>query len=304
MAGDRGLVSKFRFARVLHLPVARALLIKLRYEKHSIVKLDRQAAVNSIGHRMNITAKEFKIFSEIVYQECGIDLHDGKQSLLQARLSKRLRSTGLNSIRKYLNLLKNDPQELVSFIDAISTNHTFFFRENHHFECLEDIHQNIWCAASSSGEEPYSIAIHCMERGFRPSIHATDISTNMLRMGQRGVFPVERARGVSPAILKKYFQKGHGKWDGHIKVRDVIRNMVAFQRYNLVTDAVPSKEYDIIFCRNVLIYFDNTTKAKVVNKLYGALKWNGYLIIGGAESLNNLDHRYAYLNPSIYRKTG
>lgn len=251
---------------------------------------------------MDITIKQFKQFSDIVYQECGIYLHDGKQQLLQARVAKRLRTTGINSIPVYLECIEKDPQELVNFIDAISTNHTFFFRENHHFEYLKDNHQNIWCAASSSGEEPYSIAIHCMEKGFKPSIYATDISTHVLRMGQRGVFPIERTKGVSTPMLKKYFKKGVGKWDGHIKVRDEIKKMVAFQRYNLVTDAVPAKEYDIIFCRNVLIYFDNTTKAKVINKLYNALKWDGFLIIGGAESLNNIKHQYTYVSPSIYCK--
>jgi chemotaxis protein methyltransferase CheR len=251
---------------------------------------------------MNISTQQFKHLSDIVYQECGIYLHDGKQQLLQARVSKRLRSTAIKSIDEYINRLKKDPQELVSFIDAVSTNHTFFFRESHHFNYLNDIHQNIWCAASSSGEEPYSIAIHCMEKGFKPSIHATDISTNVLQMGQRGVFPFERARSVSSPILKKYFKKGQGKWNGYIKVRREIRGMVSFRRYNLVTDAVPPMEYDIIFCRNVLIYFDNETKAKVVNKLYGALKSGGYLAIGGAESLNNIEHRYTYISPSIYRK--
>ena len=113
---------------------------------------------------------------------------------------------------------------------------------------------------------------------------------------------MERAKSVPSPILKKYFQKGQGKWCGYIKVRSEIRNTVVFQRYNLVTDAVPAKEYDVIFCRNVLIYFDNPTKAKVVNKLYGALKRGGYLIIGGAESLNNIDHHYTYISPSIYLK--
>lgn len=251
---------------------------------------------------MYITTKQFKQFSEIVYETCGINLHDGKQQLLQARVSKRLRSTGIDSIHAYLERIENDPQEMIHFIDAVSTNHTFFFRENHHFEYLQDTHQNIWCAASSSGEEPYSIAIHCMEKGFKPSIYATDISTHVLQMGQRGVFPIERTKGVPAPMLKKYFKKGIGKWDGHIKVRDEIRNMVAFNRYNLVTEAAPSKEYDIIFCRNVLIYFDNITKTRVVNKLYKALKPNGYLIIGGAESLNNIKHHYTYVSPSIYCK--
>ncbi len=251
---------------------------------------------------MEITAKQFKRFSNIVYRECGINLHDGKQQLLKARLAKRLSATGITSVHEYLWRLVKDPRELVSFIDVISTNHTYFFREHHHFEYLEDCHQNIWCAASSSGEEPFSIAIHCLEQGFRPSIHATDISTQVLQKGQQGVFPMERAKSMPAFMLKKYFKKGQGKWRGFIKVRNKIRNMVVFQRYNLVTDALPTHEYDIIFCRNVLIYFDNATKATVVNKLYGAVKPDGYLIIGGAESLNNVDHRYVYVRPSIYQK--
>jgi len=267
-------------------------------------KLAYQIPIAERYKAMEISAKQFRQFSNLVYQECGINLHDGKQQLLKARLAKRLRATGIDSVRKYMAHLKNNPNELVSFIDAISTNHTFFFREKHHFEYLQDRHQNIWCAASSSGEEPYSIAIHCMEQGFKPSIHATDISTNVLQKGQQGIFPMERARSMPRPILKKYFKKGQGKWNGFIKVRNEIRNMVIFQRYNLVTDAVSPKQFDIIFCRNVLIYFDNQTKAIVVNKLYQSLKKDGYLIIGGAESLNNIEHAYSYVRPSIYAKKG
>jgi len=103
-------------------------------------------------------------------------------------------------------------------------------------------------------------------------------------------------------ILKKYFQKGHGKWDTYIRTRDEIKGMVTFKRFNLLTDTPPQQEFDVIFCRNVLIYFDNTVKAKVIDKLYNILKLNGYLIIGGAESLNNIHHRYKYIRPSIYMK--
>lgn len=251
---------------------------------------------------MDITEQQFNQFSNIVYQECGIHLHDGKQQLLQARVSKRLHATGIQSIGEYLARINEDTGELVDFIDAISTNHTYFFREKHHFDNLNDSHQEIWCAASSSGEEPYSIAIHCLEKGFRPSIHATDISTHVLGKGKAGIFPSERAKSVAVPMLKKYFKKGTGKWEGHIRVKDEIRNMVTFQRYNLVTDAVSTKAYDIIFCRNVLIYFDNPTKSTVVSKLYSALKAGGYLIIGGAESLNNIEHRYTYVSPSVYQK--
>ncbi len=251
---------------------------------------------------MNITAKQFKNFSDLVYNECGINLHDGKEQLLKARLAKRLRSTGINSVDEYIKLLGNDNQELIDFIDAISTNHTFFFRESHHFECLENSHLKIWCAACSSGEEPYSIAIYCLEKGFRPTILATDISTNVLRLGERGVYPVERAKNVSSRILRRYFQKGQGKWEGHIKVKDELKKMVIYKRFNLLTESPPLRELDVVFCRNVLIYFDSMVKEKIINKLYSVLKLNGYFVIGGAESLNNLNHRYKYVKPSIYKK--
>lgn len=252
---------------------------------------------------MNITEKQFKKFSDLVYQDCGIDLHDGKQQLLQARLAKRLRRTGIKSAGEYLVVLERDAQERINFLDAISTNHTFFFRENHHFETLQRDHLQIWCAASSSGEEPYSIATHCLEQGFRPTILATDISTAVLDIGLRGVYPIERAKYAPTHILKKYFQKGHGNSDGYIKVKKEIKRMVTFQRLNLLTDAPPTKIFDVIFCRNVLIYFDNFVKTTVINKLYDVLKLDGYLIVGGAETLNNIEHRYKYVKPSIYRKT-
>jgi chemotaxis protein methyltransferase CheR len=162
---------------------------------------------------------------------------------------------------------------------------------------------NIWCAASSSGEEPYSIAIHCLEKGFRPSILATDISTHVLQTAERGVYSVDRARSTAPPILKKYFQRGNGKWEGFIRVKEEIKRMVTFRRFNLVVDPPPGRDFDTIFCRNVLIYFDNQTKSKVINKLYDALKPDGFFIIGGAESLTNLEHRYKYIRPSIYQKT-
>ena len=216
---------------------------------------------------------------------------------------KRLRKTGVHSPGAYLKVLENDDQELIAFLDVISTNHTFFFREDSHFDILEKGHLNIWSAPCSSGEEPYSIAIDCLEKGFRPTIHATDISTNVLRMGKNGIYPNDRANNVAPQLLRKYFQKGSGQWDVHIKVKNALRTMVTFERFNLLSDPLPSQEFDVVFCRNVLIYFDNNVKAEVVNKLYGAVKCNGYFIIGGAESLNSIKHSFQYVRPSIYRKT-
>jgi chemotaxis protein methyltransferase CheR len=170
-------------------------------------------------------------------------------------------------------------------------------------EQLLEGHNHIWCAASSSGEEPYSVAIACLEKGFEPKIFATDISTHVLRLGQMGIYPMERAKHVSPQLLKKYFQKGHGKYENHIRVKDHVRQMVTFTRYNLLTDTPPSREFDVIFCRNVLIYFDNLVKPRVIERICSVLKPDGLFIIGGAESLNNIPHRLKYIRPSIYKKT-
>lgn len=251
---------------------------------------------------MEITAKQFERFSTLVYRESGINLHGGKKQLLQARLARRLRQTGIDSVDRYLKLIRDDSEELVSFLDAVSTNHTYFFREDHHFELVQNGHNNIWCAASSSGEEPYSIAMDCLEKGFQPSILATDISTRVLQIGQNAVYPIEAARKLPTHILRNYFQKGQGKLSHRIRVKDAVRRMVTFRRLNLVTEPAPRREFDLVFCRNVLIYFDRVVKTAVIDKLYGALKLGGYLVIGGAESLNNIEHRYEYVRPNIYRK--
>ena len=190
---------------------------------------------------MKLTKTQFRKFIELVYHECGVNLHEGKEQLLTARLAKRLRKTGISSIDEYLKTLENDAQEMINFLDAISTNHTFFFRENHHFKHLRNNHLNIWCAASSSGEEPYSIAMYCLENGFKPIIFATDVSTHVLRMGMKGVYPFDRAKNTPSHILKRYFQKGHGKWDGYVKVKDDIKRMVTFERFNLLTYRVKQR---------------------------------------------------------------
>ncbi|MGB5158661.1 CheR family methyltransferase [Desulfobacterium sp. N47] len=252
---------------------------------------------------MDLSTRQFERLSKIVYSECGINLHEGKKALLQSRLAKRLRSTGIKSVKEYLSVLEEDSVELINFLDAVSTNHTYFFRESHHFKHLTKDHINIWCAASSSGEEPYSVAIYCLENGFKPTIVASDISTRMLKVGQNGIYPIEKAKNLPPDILRKYFQKGMNSWSNHVRVKSEIKQMVSFKRYNLISDPLPPQKYDIIFCRNVFIYFDNETKSHVACKLYNALKASGYLIIGGAESLNAINHPFKYLQPSIYNKT-
>jgi len=251
---------------------------------------------------MMLTAAQFRKFSDLVHRRSGIHLSEGKQSLLQARLSKRLRALGLTSVDEYYRRLAGDDQEMVAFLDVVSTNHTYFFRESRNFEVLRENHHAIWCAASSSGEEPYSLAIHCLEKGLHPSILATDLSTRMLAAGQRGVYGAAKGKDIAPELLRKYFQKGVGRWSGYLRVKEGIRRMVTFRRFNLIIDVPPEECFDVIFCRNVLIYFDRTVKEEVINRLYRALKRSGYLVVGGAESLHNLQHPYRYVAPSVYLK--
>jgi chemotaxis protein methyltransferase CheR len=257
---------------------------------------------NRASCAVQMSKKQFQRITGLVYQHSGIHLHEGKEILLSARLAKRLRATGIVLVEEYLKVLERDPQEMIAFLDAISTNHTSFFRESHHFAYLQEKHAHIWCAASSSGEEPYSMAIHCREKGYTPLILATDLSTRVLATAAAGIYPMEKAKDIPSHLLRKYFQKGCGSFEGHIRVREEIRKMVSFKRINLLEDPPPSQTFDVIFCRNVLIYFDKAAKEKVLNKLNQVLKQKGYLVVGGAESLSSLKHSYSYVKPSVYRK--
>jgi chemotaxis protein methyltransferase CheR len=255
---------------------------------------------------VQLTQREFKAFRDIVYKGCGIHLHEGKRELLTARLSKRLRVVQLKRASQYLDLIKKDQNEFVNFIDAISTNHTFFFRENHHFEFLLKNVDNanclkIWSAACSSGEEPYSMAIQLLDRRYRFDVVASDISNKMIFLAKRGIYHKDKVRLVPLNMLRKYFQKGHGQWDGYVRVKNEVRKHIDFGRHNLLTDDCPEK-FNIILCRNVMIYFDDKTKQKVINKLYRSLEDGGFFVLGAAEGLVGIEHQFKYLEPSIYRK--
>ncbi len=247
-----------------------------------------------------MTDRQFKKYCAIVYSECGINLTEEKRELLNARIAKRLRTLDIKA-DQYLALIQSDPTEMKLFMDAISTNHTYFFRESKSFKYLNGC-RDIWCAASSSGEEPYSLAMYCMELGFAPSILATDISESCLKTGKSAVYPMKSTSSIPKKLLRRYFQKGQGKWEDHIRAKADIRRLVKFERFNLLKDRVPSGPFDIIFCRNVMIYFDTPTKEEVVKKLSRALKQGGTFIIGGAESLSGLQHGLKYLEPSVYLK--
>ncbi len=249
----------------------------------------------------NLTDSQFKKYCEIVYSESGIKLTEEKRELLNSRIAKRIRKLDLQP-GKYLSLIKKDPDEMKIFLDAISTNHTFFFRESNSFKYLDKSCGKIWCAASSSGEEPYSLATYCLELGFEPSILATDISVSCLEAGVKSIYHKKCMKNIPKHILRKYFQKGKDKWEDYVRPKKHVRQLVKFERFNLLRNPLPSEIFDIIFCRNVMIYFDNPTKENVVHRLTKVLKHGGYFIIGGAESFGGIKHNLKYVEPSVYMK--
>jgi chemotaxis protein methyltransferase CheR len=250
---------------------------------------------------MSLSPGQFQKFSELVYRESGIKLSADKITLLNARIGKRLRTLAI-SPRDYFELIQKDVSEMQLFLDAISTNYTFFFRESKSFRYLQDGCREIWCAAASSGEEPYSLAIHCLELGLTPSILATDISTTCLQRGKQGVYPKQIVKNIPQEWLRRYFQKGRGKWSDYVRVKAQLSKLIRFEKFNLLKDFPPSRSFDVIFCRNVMIYFDKPTKETVIAKLSRTLKDGGYFIIGGSESLSGLRHNLKYLEPSVYQR--
>lgn len=266
---------------------------------------------------------DFERISRLVYEHCGINLHDGKKELVKARLNKRLQEGDFRSFGDYYRyvITAEGTDELVTMIDSLSTNVTFFFREESHFVKLRQIvpamlktpagsgqpgRLRIWSAGCSTGEEPYSLAITVCECATgKPAdiaITASDISTRVLHAAARGTFQQDKLKNVSPGILKKYFQLGCGRWEGYCRIKKEIRDMVRFLRFNLMETPPSGFLFDIIFCRNVMIYFDKTTQAALVKRFYNCLNKDGYFFIGHSESLTGLDHGFKYIEPSVYRK--
>ena len=249
-----------------------------------------------------LSNRQFDKYCALVYRECGIKLNEEKRALLNARLAKRLRQLDLCANAYYDRVLE-DPQEMSRFIDAVSTNHTYFYRESKSFDFLRPEDTDIWSAACSSGEEPYSLATHCLRMGGTPAILATDISDSCLEKARVGVYPASAVRELPQELLRAYFQKGRNQWAGMVRVKPEVRRLVAYQKFNLHSGPLPERVFDVIFCRNVMIYFDGPTKERVVSRLAGVLRSGGYFIIGGAESLNGLRHPFTYIEPSVYRKS-
>jgi len=279
---------------------------------------------NGIGKSLiSISDQEFKLFSSFIYDHFGINLTEAKRALLVNRLQKILRQYGYDSFEAYFEAIQQDRsgQGISELIDAVSTNHTFFFRESAHFDFMmrealpETMNRllqtnsrdlRVWCAAASTGEEPYVLAM--LIRGYLGTQHsqwsagvlATDISNRALETAAKGEYTSERLEQVPPRYKNTYFEKiGADRY----RVKESLRKEVLFRRFNLMNPTFPFKQpFHIIFCRNVMIYFDHRTRDELVNKLFHFTQPGGYLFIGNAETLGRGSCPYRYLAPSIYQK--
>jgi len=264
-----------------------------------------------------LTDIDFERFRKLIYERSGICLNTKKKGLLHSRLIKRLQEKGFKSFKDYYQYVVNDKNEIIYLIDSISTNVSEFFREFSHFEFLKDYilpeiflkkkHIYIWCAGCATGEEPYSLAILLLEnmkdyRFKNIKILATDISTKALEIAKMGIYEEKKVKNIPLSLLKTYFQKGIGKWDGYYRVKHFVKDIVIFKWFNLMDYCSFKRPFDIIFCRNVMMYFDKKTNQKLIEYLYRYLSKGGYLFIGHSESLMNLDHKFRYIKPAIYKK--
>ena len=279
-------------------------------------------SVEHIFQQFRLTDRDFENFSSLILAKTGIHLKPEKKELLNARLSKRLRACQLNSFKEYYDRVVNDVagDELVHLINCVSTNFTSFFRESSHFDYLSSSVLpyfakrrssagpcKIWSSACSSGEEPYTLAMvvslfMSSQPAFSASIFATDISTKVLGIAEKGIYAIEKVEKVPREFLKSFFQKGVGKCIGYVKVKDELRRMVTFQHINLMDSFPWREEMDVIFCRNVMIYFTRETQIQLAEKFYHCLSPGGYLFIGHSESLTGISNRFQQVAATVYQK--
>jgi chemotaxis protein methyltransferase CheR len=262
-----------------------------------------------------ITDHEFRHFQRFIFEAAGITLSPGKKALVTGRLAKRLQARELDSYGDYIKLLadKSEALEAQTAVDLLTTNETYFFREPKHFELLRTLTKEarprgqafrVWSAASSTGEEAYSIAMVLADGlGERPfEVIGTDISTRVLEKARRGHYPVERTRQIPLAYLKRFCLRGQGEQAGTVLVDRPLRQSVRFLHANLNTTLPDLGRFDVVFLRNVMIYFSGDTKREVVARVLSLLKPGGHLCIGHSESLNGINSEVAQVAPSIYRK--
>ncbi len=264
----------------------------------------------------HFTQEDFDRVRKLIYDHAGISLAPIKRDMVYSRLARRLRALRFSTFVEYLAYLEEgDEQEWETFVNSLTTNLTSFFRENHHFPIMASYMTTlsqrpirIWCSAASTGEEPYSLAITACEAfgSITPpvTIFASDIDTNVLATGERGVYPVDRVEKLDPERLHRFFLKGAGKQAGHVRVRPELRKLITFSRFNLL-DARWTLQgpFDIIFCRNVMIYFDKETQYQILKKFVPMLREDGLFFAGHSESFLHAGDLVRSLGRTVYERT-
>lgn len=279
-----------------------------------------QFAADVYQRELTFTDADFNFIRQLVASETGISLSEQKRELVYGRLSKRLRSLELQSFAEYCRYVGQNMQELHELVNAITTNLTAFFREPYHFDYLRDellpglLRSNaasrrirIWSAGCSTGEEPYSIAMVLRDavpagQGWDARILATDIDSNVLARAQQGVYAEERTSGIPERYLRRSFRRGQGDNAGMLRVNDEVRSLITFRQLNLMQDWPMRGPFDVIFCRNVVIYFDKPTQRRLFNRYADLLADGGHLFIGHSETLFKVCERFTLIGRTIYRK--
>ncbi|MEJ6003611.1 CheR family methyltransferase [Paucibacter soli] len=277
----------------------------------------QSTATEAVDHEFSFSRADFDRVRQLIYQHAGISLHDGKHAMVYSRLSRRLRDTGHRSFADYLQWLEQasgpqGEQEWQEFVNCLTTNLTSFFREEHHFHCLADDLKavnskpvRIWCCAASTGEEPYSIAMTCAESlgsGAQVQIVASDIDTNVLNTAKRGVYSAD-SRGLSPARLKNFFMRGTGANDGRIRVKPELARSIEFRTLNLMhTQWSLGEPFHMVFCRNVMIYFDAPTQRKVLERIHKVMRPHGLLFVGHSENFTESKDLFRLRGKTIYER--
>lgn len=271
-----------------------------------------------------MSSVEFQTFRNLIYEHTRIDITENKQSMISTRILKRLQITQKKSFSEYIALIGSaeGKEEFGHFIDSITTNHTFFFREFSHFKFLREVvfpdwvktHSaqdtfSIWSAASSTGEEAYSIAMTIDDwqertgQKFPWHVYGSDISTQVLATATEGIYPMTQTKLLPDGFLQRYFQKGTKRHEGHIRVKQHLREHTSFTRINLFQPSYPhTQKFPVIFCRNAMIYFDPKTQVELVTRFLDHLEPGGYLFIGHSETLQDKSIPLQYVQPAILQK--
>ncbi len=272
--------------------------------------------LDSASREFEFKPGDFERVRKLIYGHAGISLSAAKQDMVYSRLARRLRATGMKSFSQYLDHLEHgqDALEWERFINALTTNLTSFFREPHHFPILarhlQKVAQtrkqiNIWCCAASTGEEPYSIAMTVADTfpggGPQVSILCSDLDTNVLATAEKGIYPLDRTDKIPPEQLKRYFLKGAGAQEGKVSVRPELRRLLTFRQINLLDPVWPvNGPLDVIFCRNVMIYFDKPTQYKILSRFAPLLQPDGLMFAGHSESFLHAADLFRSLGKTVY----